>query len=109
MGLRDWLGLKRKKSPRTEAANCAFCGRAAAEVEKLIAGPALFICDECVERHSEMVAREEARVAARPDHCSFCSRTRRKVRAIVGDENASICDQCLGLCRDILAEELRRG
>jgi ATP-dependent Clp protease ATP-binding subunit ClpX len=26
---------------------CSFCGRSAAEVEKLVAGPRVYICDRC--------------------------------------------------------------
>ena len=28
---------------------CSFCGKSQREVRKLIAGPTVFICDECVE------------------------------------------------------------
>ncbi len=28
---------------------CSFCGKSQHEVRKLIAGPTVFICDECVE------------------------------------------------------------
>ena len=28
---------------------CSFCGKSQHEVKKLIAGPTVFICDECVE------------------------------------------------------------
>ena len=28
---------------------CSFCGKSAAEVSKLVAGPKVFICDTCVE------------------------------------------------------------
>ena len=31
-----------------ELLRCSFCGKAQAEVRKLIAGPTVFICDECV-------------------------------------------------------------
>ena len=29
--------------------HCTFCGKSQHEVRKLIAGPTVFICDECVE------------------------------------------------------------
>ena len=29
---------------------CSFCGKSQHEVRKLIAGPTVFICDECVEQ-----------------------------------------------------------
>ena len=35
---------------RKGALKCSFCGRRESEVEKLIAGPAVFICGECVAR-----------------------------------------------------------
>jgi ATP-dependent Clp protease ATP-binding subunit ClpX len=35
--------------------NCSFCGKNQEEVEKLIAGPDVFICDECIELCNEIV------------------------------------------------------
>jgi len=35
--------------------NCSFCGKSQDEVEKLIAGPDVFICDECIELCNEIV------------------------------------------------------
>ena len=38
---------------------CSFCGKAAADVRKLLAGPAVFICDECVSMCVEILARDK--------------------------------------------------
>lgn len=38
---------------------CSFCGKNQEEVEKLIAGPDVFICDECIELCNEIVQDEE--------------------------------------------------
>ena len=38
--------------------NCSFCGKSADEVKKLIAGPSVYICDECVEKFTQLVAEE---------------------------------------------------
>lgn len=38
---------------------CSFCGKNQEEVEKLIAGPDVFICDECIELCNEIVADDE--------------------------------------------------
>ena len=49
---------------------CSFCGKSQHEVRKLIAGPTVFICDECVElcmdiiREVEIVPREVPRRGA---------------------------------------------
>ena len=34
--------------PRTTALECSFCGRSADEVDRLVAGPRVHICDGCV-------------------------------------------------------------
>ena len=38
---------------------CSFCGKSQHEVRKLIAGPTVFICDECVELCMDIVGEEK--------------------------------------------------
>ncbi|HIQ07781.1 MAG TPA: AAA family ATPase, partial [Thiotrichaceae bacterium] len=40
---------------------CSFCGKSQHEVRKLIAGPSVFVCDECVELCNDII-REEMEV-----------------------------------------------
>ncbi|CAH2031012.1 ATP-dependent Clp protease ATP-binding subunit ClpX [Trichlorobacter ammonificans] len=37
---------------------CSFCGKSQDEVRKLIAGPAVYICDECIELCNDIIAEE---------------------------------------------------
>jgi ClpX C4-type zinc finger len=37
--------------------HCSFCGKTQHEVEKLIAGPAVFICNECVAECNKWIAK----------------------------------------------------
>jgi len=37
---------------------CSFCGKSQHEVRKLIAGPSVFICDECVELYNDIIREE---------------------------------------------------
>ncbi|MFO7557328.1 MAG: ATP-dependent Clp protease ATP-binding subunit ClpX [Desulfobacterales bacterium] len=37
---------------------CSFCGKNQKEVKKLIAGPAVYICDECIQLCSEIIEEE---------------------------------------------------
>ena len=37
---------------------CSFCGKSQHEVRKLIAGPSVFICDECVELCNDIIREE---------------------------------------------------
>jgi hypothetical protein len=34
---------------------CSFCGKAQGQVKKLVAGPGIYICNECVEVASEII------------------------------------------------------
>ena len=44
---------------------CSFCGKSQHEVRKLIAGPSVFICDECVELCNDII-REEVQEGTEP-------------------------------------------
>jgi len=43
---------------RSGQLTCSFCGKAQDEVKKLIAGPAVYICDECIELCKDIIAEE---------------------------------------------------
>lgn len=50
-----------KKKPNDDEntnLRCSFCGKAQEEVKKLIAGPTVFICDECIELCSDIMEEE---------------------------------------------------
>ena len=38
---------------------CSFCGKSQREVRKLIAGPTVFICDECIELCMDIIREEK--------------------------------------------------
>ncbi|WP_196137392.1 ATP-dependent Clp protease ATP-binding subunit ClpX [Aliikangiella sp. G2MR2-5] len=46
---------------------CSFCGKSQHEVRKLIAGPSVFICDECVELCNDIIREEIQEVAQDSD------------------------------------------
>jgi ATP-dependent Clp protease ATP-binding subunit ClpX len=50
----------RKKDDTTNLA-CSFCGKSQKEVKKLIAGPTVYICDECIELCNDIIAEEASR------------------------------------------------
>lgn len=64
---------------------CSFCGRAEADVAKLVAGPKVFICDRCVQIASELMAdpssnRPSERTRARGMLWRIMSRLKRQRR-----------------------------
>lgn len=46
---------------------CSFCGKSQHEVKKLIAGPTVFICDECVELCMDIIREESQTSVAKSD------------------------------------------
>ena len=47
-----------KKSTDSKLLYCSFCGKSQHEVRKLIAGPSVFICDECVDLCNDIITEE---------------------------------------------------
>jgi len=50
-----------KKDAKEGKLYCSFCGKSQKEVRKLIAGPTVYICNECIELCNEIIADEEAK------------------------------------------------
>src|SRR5947208_17054746 len=49
-----------KKDSGDEVLRCSFCNKTQREVKKLIAGPTVFICNECVDICVDIIAEERA-------------------------------------------------
>jgi ATP-dependent Clp protease ATP-binding subunit ClpX len=47
---------------------CSFCGKSQHEVRKLIAGPSVFICDECVDLCNDIIREEVQEAGAEHGH-----------------------------------------
>ncbi|MEY3912601.1 MAG: ATP-dependent Clp protease ATP-binding subunit ClpX, partial [Pseudomonadota bacterium] len=48
----------KKGSSGEKTLYCSFCGKSQHEVKKLIAGPSVFICDECIDLCNEIIRDE---------------------------------------------------
>lgn len=103
---------------RVSKVRCSFCNVSQADARKLIAGPRVYICGDCVPATREALVRDEPvrgprQVTLRPaapadtHACSFCGKSPSQVQGLVKGGRARICDECLALCEDILEEEAR--
>ena len=54
--------MAKDKSDNKNTLYCSFCGKSQHEVKKLIAGPTVFICDECVELCMDIIKEENKSV-----------------------------------------------
>jgi hypothetical protein len=89
---------------------CTYCGRAEAQVAKLIAGPGVFICDACVSLAQQTITGScpPGSFALATEHaktrCSFCRKRRAADRPLLISTAANICSECLHACRQILVD-----
>lgn len=56
-----------KKDETNDQFFCSFCGKNQKEVKKLIAGPSVYICNECIKLCGEIIEDEEKELAVEPE------------------------------------------
>ena len=56
--IRKWNGGFRLYKDETKQVRCSFCGKSQEQVKKIIAGPDVFICNECVDLCKEIIDEE---------------------------------------------------
>ena len=57
-----------RRDSKSDTLTCSFCGKSQEEVRKLIAGPTVYICDECIELCNDIIAEEtKLEEASTPD------------------------------------------
>ena len=122
-GSRRWIRGKGEGKRDDLLLLCSFCMKSHHDVAKLIAGPGVYICDECVALAEGVLASgdpartEYGQVTTVSVHnprmpCSFCGKTRGQVPGLAiappvphRKTPATICPECLALCDEIIAEE----
>ena len=52
--------MPRDDERREKSVRCSFCGKTDGQVEKIIAGPGVYICNECIDLCSAIMAEEQA-------------------------------------------------
>lgn len=101
------LPVQPDRSRRSQLA-CTFCAREQKAVRKLIMGPGVGICDDCVtlaagvvEHGAPATDSRASLVHGKTDTCSFCG----KDADTAGGAEVAVCAECLVLCREILVDE----
>ena len=73
-----------KSSKGEKLLYCSFCGKSQHEVRKLIAGPSVFICDECVDLCNEII-REETSTEVTPENAQGGFPNPQEIHGILDD------------------------
>jgi hypothetical protein len=107
------FGKKKAKPDSLAALHCSFCNKPQHHVRKLIAGPKVFICDECVAICIEILADDSVEVCEEPagphstiSACALCRLPFGVADALVVKDRGLVCSGCL---REIEAAIARKG
>ena len=79
-------------SETSELLKCTFCGKSQKQVRKLIAGPSVYICDECIELCNEII-EEELGTAIAPESASLDLPSPKEIKSfldeyVIGQDDA---------------------
>lgn len=115
--IRIVFGKKKSASASSGGApifHCSFCHKSQRDVLKLIAGPNVYICDECVDicldivsekRKDELEADQPAWPGSSTSLCALCRLPVTVAEAIVVEGRGLICKGCRGEIEAAIARE----
>jgi hypothetical protein len=105
----------RKQQPTKDVLRCSFCNKSQRDVAKLIAGPAVYICVECVDICNQIVAEDiqlgqkagpvavpevpETGEIGMPVRCSLCRMLWPSERSVPFPDRGWLCESCLDSIR----------
>jgi len=94
---------------------CSFCGKSQDEVRKLIAGPTVYICDECIDLCNDIIAEEVEQEAQEgpassvaslntPTWCGVCHLPKSAEEVVAVSELGFFCRRCIDMIRAVTDE-----
>jgi hypothetical protein len=113
---------KRAPQEQTSSLHCSFCNKSQRDVYKLIAGPKVYICDECVDICLEIINHQsepESSLTRNPAggesaavelavRCSICKLETLLSHALLLSGRGVLCAGCTAAVETALAERLPR-
>lgn len=94
----------RQLRPGPGLESCTLCSRGKDEVDRLMSGNRVYLCNLCVSYVHQH--RTDLQVPDKEDHvCSFCSSSIFEVRCMHQAKDLLLCNRCLDTCVNLLAKE----
>ena len=98
---------RRQTPPELPKLYCSFCGKSRDEVRKLIAGPTVSICDECIDLCNDIIAEEgelqgtasAASSLRLAEWCRVCRRRRAAPELVAVPDVGHVCHRCVDAIR----------
>ena len=102
---------------------CSFCDKSAKDVRKLIAGPTVSICDECVEVCNDIIAEDQKSSGTPEDNmllknaaggghvvqCALCHMPMEVTDGLPVHNRGLVCVGCIGEVQTAIAEKREPG
>ena len=76
---------------------CSFCGKSQQEVEKLVAGPSVFICNECVDLCNDIVQAPADSDDPLRAACRLCRQVHGAGQMLRIDAGVFLCQACIAV------------
>src|SRR5262249_8799272 len=95
--------------------SCSFCGLNKFDIESLVAGPQVAICDGCIQAFHAVIAKGaplplEASIQEGVDaQCNFCHKSPPEVPGLLVRNASAICPECLHVCVDLTEDSWREA
>jgi hypothetical protein len=88
---------------------CSFCGKSQDDVRKIVAGPKVYICDECVDLCDEILEREggteppveKLKPASPIAACPLCNLPKNATELRVIEDKGALCVECIEAVRSL--------
>ena len=109
-----------RSSETKDSVQCSFCGKTQDQVRKLIAGPSVYICDECIDLYDEIIAEEYAQEVQQQENqpaaeqdvflaenslCIVCRLPKEIAEVVFVPERGPVCTVCIAAIRAATDEE----
>lgn len=97
----SWEAQVPRAKDEVPSAVCSFCGKSQNEVRKIIAGPSVYICDECVDLCDQILIKEnlkekdQAAASTEERLCGICMEERESDELVFLPHAAYMCAGCL--------------
>jgi len=98
---------RRQAPPAPANLHCSFCGKHQNELRKLIAGPSVYICDECIYMCNDIIAEDgelqgtasAASSLRLAEWCRVCRRRRVAPELVAVPDVGHVCHRCVDAIR----------
>src|SRR5688500_6791460 len=97
------MGFFKRKAAAGEVLRCSFCNKSQTDVKKLIAGPTVYICNECVDICVDIIRETEEPHSFPESKCTLCKTSTSEAEGLQVENRGWLCPRCISAIQNALA------